>query len=90
MESGGFVQRFIEKKIPIHFQARAPSAADGDGGDGMEDGSAASELRPDRPARSIYLPILKFFKRGSVTTGVMSSRDLMFEAALRFGVGVGI
>ena len=71
LESGGFVQRFIEKKIPIHFQARAPSAADGDGGVGTEDGWAASELRPDRPARSIYLPILKFFKRGSVTTGVI-------------------
>ena len=89
MESGGFVQRFIEKKIPIHFQARAPSAADGDGGVGMEDGSAASELRPDRPARSIYLPILKFFKRGSVTTGVKVIRDPLYRTALRVGVGLG-
>ena len=72
------------------FVERAPSAADGDGGVGTKDGSAASEIRPDRPARSIYLPILKFFKRGSVTTGVMSTRNLLFEAALRFGVGVGI
>ena len=60
------------------FVGRAPSAADGDGGVGTGDGSAASELRPDRPARSIYLPILKFFKRGSVTTGVMSTRSLLF------------
>ena len=35
------------------FVGRAPSAADGDGGVGMVDGSAASELRPDRAARSI-------------------------------------
>lgn len=32
------------------FVGRAPSAADGDGGVGTEDGSAASELRPDRAA----------------------------------------
>ena len=31
----------------------APSAADGDGGVGTVDGSAASELRPDRAARSV-------------------------------------
>ena len=35
------------------FVGRAPSAADGDGGIGTEDGSAASELRPDRAARSV-------------------------------------
>ena len=50
---------------------RAPSAADGDGEIGTVDGSAASELRPDRAAWSVYLPILKFFKRGSVTTRVI-------------------
>ena len=72
------------------FVGRAPSASDGDGGIRTKDGSAASELRPDRPARSIYLPILKFCKRGSATTGIMSTRNLLFEAALRFGVGVGI
>ena len=30
------------------FVGRAPSAADGDGRIGTEDGSTASELRPDR------------------------------------------
>ena len=60
------------------FVGRAPSAADGDGGVGMEDGSAASELRPDRAARCIEVLILKFFKRGSVTTGVMSTRSRPF------------
>ena len=72
------------------FIGCAPSAADGDGRVGTEDGSAASELRPDRADGSIEVPICKFFKRGSVTTGVMSTRNLLFEAALRFGVGVGI
>ena len=53
------------------FVGRAPSAADGDGGVGTEDGSAASELRPDRADGSIEVLILKFLKRGSVTTGVI-------------------
>ena len=35
------------------FVGRAPSAADGDGGVGTEDGSTASELRPDRPAGAL-------------------------------------
>ena len=52
------------------FIGGAPPAADGDDGIGTEDGSAASELRPDRAGRSIEVLILKFFKRGSVTTGV--------------------
>ena len=51
------------------FVGRAPSAADGDGGIGMVDGSTASELRPDRADGSIEVLILRFFKRGSVTTG---------------------
>ena len=53
------------------FVGRAPSAADGDGEVGTGDGSAASELRPDRADGSIEVLILKFFKRGSVTTGVI-------------------
>ena len=35
------------------FMGRAPSAADGDGGIRTKDGSAASELRPDRSDRSV-------------------------------------
>ena len=61
------------------FVGRAPSAADGDGVIGMVDGSAASELRPDRAVRSIYLPILKSFERGSVTTEAMSTKNLLLK-----------
>jgi hypothetical protein len=35
------------------FVGRAPSASDGDGGIRTKDGSAASELRPDRSDRSV-------------------------------------
>ena len=56
----------------------APSAADGDGGVGTVDGSAASEHRPDRADRSIEVLILKFFKRGSVTTGAKDIRGPLY------------